>query len=281
MPKVSVCIPAYNAALTLKETVDSVLSQTFQDFEILLQDNSSTDETWAMMLAMAAKDERIKPVRNSTNLGMLGNWNCVFQRAHAEFVLLLSADDCLLPDFLRVGVQELVKDPLLVNISTDHWLFWSGGQRQRKLELATGTYLNHPSLILLKNPFSINFTLFRRTNLLEAFGDTKVFRHYMTCDYDLHIRIALSGKPVSYINQKLGRYRLHDGNLSKQRRRMTRQALLTVLCHKQALSRQIPWTYRFTLLRFLVRSVVFPLRGTAWDARLVGLALGRLTGGTR
>lgn len=281
MPKVSVCIPAYNAESTLQETVDSVLSQTFQDFEILLQDNSSTDQTWQLMVAMAKQDARIKPIQNSSNLGMLGNWNSVFKRAESDYVLLLSADDCLMPEFLANGVRELTAHQDLVNVSTDHWLFSSNEQRRRKIRLRDGYYSNHEALILLKNPFSINFTLFNRNNLLNIIGDKPVFRHYMTCDYDLHIRIALSGSPVRYLNKKLARYRLHDGNLSKQRRRMTRQALLTVLSHKNAFLKSIPIVYHLTLLRFLGRTLAFPLRGVSWDDRLTKLILGHLLKGLR
>ncbi len=274
-PLVSICIPAYNAAATLQETVDSILSQTFQNFEILLQDNASTDGTFQMMEAMAAKHPRIHPVRNDTNLGMLGNWNKVFSRAQSKYVLLLSADDCLMPEFLKICVAELEKDPTLVNVSVDHWLFCPGGQRARKIHLDDGTYSDHAALVLLKNPFSINFTLFNRTQLDAVVRPGAPFRHFMTCDYDLHIRVALSGRPVRYLDQKLARYRLHDANLSKQRRRMTRQAALTVLSHKQTLAAKFAAVYRITLLRFLARAVLFPLRGVAWDARFVRLLIGR------
>lgn len=280
-PLVSVCIPAFNSVATLKETVDSVLSQTFQNFEILLQDNASSDGTWEMMQAYASSDKRIHPQRNSTNLGMIGNWNEVFRRAKSDFVLLLSSDDCLLPTFLEVCVTELQKDTRLNAVTTDHWLFWSQGQRARKISLKTGVYQNHESTVLLKNPFSINFMLFNRQNLQALVGTQTAFRHYMTCDYDLHIRVALSGQPVKYINERLARYRLHENNLSKQRRRMTRQALLTVLMNKKQLNRRIPGIYQFTLLRFLARAMAFPLRRVSWDTRLMTLIVGRLMRGSK
>lgn len=275
-PLVSVCIPAYNSIATLKETVESVLSQTFQNFEILMQDNASNDGTWELMQSYAASDTRIHPQRNSTNLGMIGNWNEVFRRAKSDFILLLSSDDCLLPNFLEACVAELQRNPRLNAVTTDHWLFWSKGQRARRVKLATGIYENHEATVLLKNPFSINFMLFNRRNLQALVGDHTAFRHYMTCDYDLHIRVALSGQPVKYIDERLARYRLHENNLSRQRRRMTRQALLTVLMNKKQLSRRITSVYRFTLLRFLARAAVFPLRGVDWDKRLVSVVIGRL-----
>jgi glycosyltransferase involved in cell wall biosynthesis len=280
-PIVSICIPAYNAAATLKETVDSVLAQTFHDFEILLQDNASTDATWTIMQSMAIEDARIKPIRNETNLGMLGNWNKVFERATRKYVLLLSADDCLLPKFLETTIAELESNDTLVNVSVDHWLFWSGGHRKRKIHLAEGRYENHAALVLLKNPFSINFTLFNRELLNSIVKPGPPFRHFMTCDYDLHIRVALSGRPIRYLDQKLARYRLHDANLSKQRRRMTRQAALTVLSHKKMLSLKIGRVYRLTLLRFLARAILFPLRGVSWDSRFVGLLVGRIFRGPK
>jgi glycosyltransferase involved in cell wall biosynthesis len=276
---VTICIPTYNAEKTLRETVESVLAQTYQDFEILLQDNASTDGTWQMMQDMAKRDSRIKPFRNDSNLGMIGNWNVVFERAKLPFTLLLSADDCLLPEFLEVTVRELKAEPTLINVSVDHWLFSDSHQRARKIQLNEGTYKNHADIVLLKNPFSINFTLFNRENLKQLIGARAPFRHFMTCDYDLHILIAISGRSVKYIDQKLARYRLHDANLSKQRKRMTRQAALTVLSHKQALESKFNFVYRLTLVRFLSRALLFPLRGVEWDARFVGLLVGRLIKG--
>lgn len=279
-PDTSICIPAYNAEKTLKETVDSVLAQTYENFEILLQDNASTDDTWSMMLEMAKRDPRIKPLRNSSNLGMIGNWNVVFERAQLTYVLLLSADDCLLPEFLDTSVRELRNHPELINVSSDHWLSSSQGQRARRIHLHDGMYARHADLILLKNPFSINFTLFNRKNLQKIIGIKPPFRRFLTCDYDLHLRIALSGQSVKYIDRRLARYRLHDANLSKQRRRMTRQAALTVLSHKQALAAKYSLVYRITLLRFLARACVFPLRGVTWDSRFVSLLTRRLLSGT-
>jgi glycosyltransferase involved in cell wall biosynthesis len=279
-PKVSICIPAYNSALTLRETVESVTSQTYQDFEILLQDNASTDSTWLIMQGMATRDPRIKAVRNDTNIGMLANWNEVFKRTNAKYVLLLSSDDCLLPEFLMTCVSELEKDSTLVNVSVDHWLFWDGGQRPRNIHVQEGTYRNHADLVMLKNPFSINFTLFNRVHLDAIVSPGPPFRHFMTCDYDLHLRVALSGRPVRYIDQRLARYRLHDSNLSRQRRRITRQAALALLGHKNALASRFGIVYRFTLCRFLARALLFPLRGVDWDTRFVHLLIGRILQGT-
>ena len=75
-PKISVCIPAYNGSQFLRECLDSVTSQTFYDFEVLIVDDLSTDNTVDIAKEYADTDSRIKIAINTKNLGLVGNWNC-------------------------------------------------------------------------------------------------------------------------------------------------------------------------------------------------------------
>lgn len=266
-PLISVCVPVYNGATTLEETIRSLLQQTEADFEILIQDNQSTDETPALIERLARLDARIFPAANATNLGMVGNWNTVMSRARGTFVMLLSADDLLTPTFFERTLAAF-DDTSIFAVSTDHTLFSKAEERRRKISIESSVYSNHAGLVLLKNPFSINFTVFRRAELSAFETRGKVFRRFLSCDYDLHLRIALSGRKVRYLDEALGRYRLHDGNLSRAKRRMNRHASLTVLGLRQELSKAEPYIFKLTLLRFLLRTWILPLRGAKSDSRL-------------
>ena len=89
--KVTVAIPTYNRAHYLPEAIESVLAQTFQDFELLILDNASTDNT--PELVKSFKDERIRYVRNQTNIGMFGNCNKALELARGEYVIIFHDDD--------------------------------------------------------------------------------------------------------------------------------------------------------------------------------------------
>ncbi len=106
-PKVSVGMPVYNGAETLPAALDSLLAQTYTDFEVLINDNASTDATEAICRAYAARDSRIRYERNSANLGAAGNFNRVFERARGAYFKWFACDDLLAPDYLAECVAAL------------------------------------------------------------------------------------------------------------------------------------------------------------------------------
>lgn len=96
-PKVSVCIPAFNAAEYLCQAVESVLEQSYQDFEIVIVDNCSTDQTDALVDALLKKSNgRIRYYKNSHNIGLVGNFNRCLEYAEGIYIKFLCADDLLL-----------------------------------------------------------------------------------------------------------------------------------------------------------------------------------------
>src|SRR3974377_1497390 len=97
-PLISICIPCYNGEGFIARTLESVLTQTFGDFEVLIADNKSTDSTISVIRTYP--DPRIKVVQNESNLGLERNWNKVLSMASGRYVKLLCADDLLYPECL-------------------------------------------------------------------------------------------------------------------------------------------------------------------------------------
>jgi glycosyltransferase involved in cell wall biosynthesis len=104
-PKVSVCIPVYNGSSYIAEAIDSVIGQTYENFELLVCDNCSTDNTEEIVRTF--HDSRIKYVRNSDNLGLVGNANSCLSLANGEYVCILHHDDMMLPENLEQKVRLL------------------------------------------------------------------------------------------------------------------------------------------------------------------------------
>jgi glycosyltransferase involved in cell wall biosynthesis len=94
-PRISVLIPTYNYACFLAEAVESVLMQDFQDFELLIVDDCSSDNTSQVVKPFCDRDARVHFSVNSTNLGMVNNWNHCLKRARGEYVKFLFGDDKL------------------------------------------------------------------------------------------------------------------------------------------------------------------------------------------
>jgi len=109
-PRVSICIPVRNGKSFLRLAVESALNQSFQDFEIIIVDNASTDGTPAVAEKLAAQDDRVRLLKNENNIGLVGNFNACLKLARGEFIKYLCADDLLLPFCLERMVRSLEKD---------------------------------------------------------------------------------------------------------------------------------------------------------------------------
>lgn len=108
LPAVSICIPAYKGAPVLAATIESVLAQTFADFELVIIDDNSPDDTASLVAGYA--DPRIRFLRNPSNLGPQGNWNRCLAEARGTYFKLLPQDDLLAPDCLALQVGVLERD---------------------------------------------------------------------------------------------------------------------------------------------------------------------------
>ncbi len=105
MPRVSVITPAYNAAFFLQETVKSVQDQTFNDWEMIIVDDCSTDETYVLSTRIAETDKRIRVLHNEKNIGVAATRNKALDVAVGEYVAFLDADDLWLPRKLEKQVN--------------------------------------------------------------------------------------------------------------------------------------------------------------------------------
>lgn len=108
IPKVSVCIPTYRGAQTLGPAIASVLAQTFTDFELVVIDDGSPDDTAAVVAGFG--DSRIRYLRNANNLGPEGNWNRCLEMARGTYFKLLPHDDLLHRHCLARQVAVLEAD---------------------------------------------------------------------------------------------------------------------------------------------------------------------------
>jgi len=113
-PRVSIGLPVYNGADYLANALESLARQSFDDLEIVVSDNASSDRTPEICRDFAAGDARIRYHRNERNLGAAANYNAVFDRARGEYFKWASHDDVVAPDFLRRCVAVLDHEPRAV-----------------------------------------------------------------------------------------------------------------------------------------------------------------------
>jgi glycosyltransferase involved in cell wall biosynthesis len=114
MPRLSIGMPVYNGEPFLAEALDSILGQTFGDFEVIISDNASTDSTQDICRMYMARDARIRYCRNETNLGAARNYNRVFDLSSGEYFKWAAADDVCAPEYLARCVAVLDKQPEVI-----------------------------------------------------------------------------------------------------------------------------------------------------------------------
>lgn len=114
LPRVSVGMPVYNAEHYLGSALGSILAQTFEDFELVISDNASTDATEEICRAYAQDDDRIRYFRNRENCGVIRNFNNVFRLSNGPYFKWAAGDDVCGRDYLLRAVQILDRDPSVV-----------------------------------------------------------------------------------------------------------------------------------------------------------------------
>ncbi len=137
-PTVSVCLPVYNGERYVRETIDSVLAQTFDDLELVISDNASTDRTREICLAAAEKDARVRYFGADANRGLAWNYNHAFELASGRYLMWIGHDDLIAPDFIRQSVQVLQEDEgATVCFANADYIDAAGRSLQRR-DLANG-----------------------------------------------------------------------------------------------------------------------------------------------
>jgi glycosyltransferase involved in cell wall biosynthesis len=226
-PRVSIAIPVYNGERYLAEAIESVLAQTYSDFELLIGDNASTDGTPEIIAKYAAQDPRIRPFRRPQNLGAGGNFTTLFEDSRGEYFKWLAADDKVAPVWLQTCVDALDGNPDAALAYTmlrpiddegavmDRWpeqeaMVWPRGVvgRYRRLmdELTYGRQQGHG---VRAWPMVYIWGLMRSSHLRT----TALLRSHVNSDSNLLAEIILRG-PYVEVPEYLNFVRVHKGAYS-------------------------------------------------------------------
>ncbi|MCZ6782766.1 MAG: glycosyltransferase family 2 protein [Proteobacteria bacterium] len=207
-PVVTVCIPTFDRERTVGAAIESVLAQTFEDFELLVLDDASTDGTVALASSYARSDPRVRVVPGERNAGTGVMRQRGLELARGHYVANLDSDDRAHPERLARQVAYLDAHPDCALLGT--WARRVGvGDRPRGLYRRPLSAEAIRARLLFENCFK-NTTVTGRRDVLQKFG----YRPLRVCeDVDLHVRIALV-HPVANLPEVLGVYRKHKRSVS-------------------------------------------------------------------
>lgn len=138
-PRVSVGLAVYNGENFIAPALESILSQTLRDLEVVVSDNASTDRTAEICRAYASRDSRIRYTRNDVNIGSTRNFNRVFELSRGEYFKWAAHDDLVAPEFLEECVGVLDANPDVVLCHTGTSIIDVQGNVTRRLEEKSGT----------------------------------------------------------------------------------------------------------------------------------------------
>ncbi|ACB52532.1 glycosyl transferase, family 2 [Crocosphaera subtropica ATCC 51142] len=221
MVKVSVCIPTYNRSHYLTYAVNSVLNQTYTDFELIICDDGSPDNTSEVVAGF--EDRRIHYIRHEKNMGRSRNMRSGFEASKGDYFIKFDDDDALTPEFLEKTVNILDKNPQVDFVCTNHWVIDKDSKRVEsatkdnavrwgKDKLEEGIIHDLDWQTFYYQSLQVGSTLFRFSCLKEVdYMDPKADG----CeDFDLLVRLALIGKVSYFLPDYLMEYRFHGGQTS-------------------------------------------------------------------
>ncbi|MFV2002998.1 MAG: glycosyltransferase family 2 protein [Paracoccaceae bacterium] len=295
-PRVSLCMPVFNGENYIAHALDSIAAQTFDDYEVIVSDNASTDRTQAIVQARAAADPRIRYVRNEQNLGAARNYNIGFELARGEYLKWFAHDDAISSNFLALMVAELDRQPATslafgrtVSIGEDGVEIAEFGARMQPVQDDDAVVRYFRTLTSSGSCYPI-FGLFRMADLRRSC----LHRPYYGSDRALLAEVAVMGKlaivPDAVFYNRVHRQRSVNISNRAQRdvwqngtaSRMSSAERLSLLGHLFAICRRhpdavAPWRLRLTTLRYALR----PIELGRYAIELVGLVSPRAAAGLR
>ena len=225
--KVTVAIPTFNRASLLGQTIDSVLKQSYKNFEIIVSDNCSSDNTGALVAGY--HDKRIVYFRQIENLGMVGNWNFCLQQATGEFFLLLSDDDLLEQDAIERLLSVFSDEAVVLSYSPVSYIDKDGvpmpGISMRSPLAESGSDFITSALSGKRVVFPAA-AIYRTRIALQLGGYPPIGT---ATDLALHLMVAMRGQVV-HNPRPLVRYRMHSQSLSSTKQAIESQENLVKWC---------------------------------------------------
>ena len=212
-PTVSVVMPVYNTARYLAAAVDSILTQTFTDFEFIIIDDGSTDASGKILEKYAAQDDRIQLIRRA-NLGIAKTRNQLLELASGELVAIMDGDDIALPDRFALQVNFLQAHPDVVCVGGAMDWIDEGDRYLKHCEMPQSDAAIQTLLVggisMLHHPC----TMARRSALLQVGGYDESM--IASIDLDLWLRLGEVGK-LANLPDTLLQYRLHAQSITHKR----------------------------------------------------------------
>ena len=210
-PAISIVLPAYNCSPYIAETINSLLSQTFTDFQLIIINDGSTDDTEHII--QLYHDPRITYLKNESNKGLVFTLNRGIQAAEGNYIARMDADDIALPQRLQLQKQWLDENPHTAAVScTIRFIDGKGNERgEWKEDKVSCSYTDIKKMLPWENCIA-HPTIMIRKEVVEAYLYDAMQLHCE--DYDLWLRMLADGLVIEKLPQPLLLYRNHEASIT-------------------------------------------------------------------
>jgi glycosyltransferase involved in cell wall biosynthesis len=196
-PRLSIGLAVFNGEKFIRQAVESLLHQSFEDFQLIISDNASADHTEEICRGFAAQDSRVRYYRNDRNYGAARNFNRTFELAASEYFKWAAHDDVCAPSFLERCIDALDRTPTSVLCYTDSAIIDEHGHHVRDYEdrCETRSPDAHERFRIALDNFVLSNPLFGIVRS-DAFRSTRLLGRYVASDAVLLAELALRGEIV-------------------------------------------------------------------------------------
>ena len=260
-PLVTVLMPVYNGARYIRETIDSILNQTYTNFEFLIIDDASTDNT--LDIIASYNDNRIVVARNEHNSKIVYTMNKGIQLAKGEFIARMDADDIALPQRLEKQAKYLVAHPEVSMVDVIMELIDENGV---SLNAYNSDVTSDEGILhaMTKANCMGHSSVMMRTSDYRAY----MYRNIYYEDDDLWLRILNDHKKIHKIAEPLLLYRIHSGSIMNKDQKKN-QALLKVIKTRWFYYKNLRFTDKFRSFNLKVLYWIFVHLGVLQYKKLV------------
>jgi glycosyltransferase involved in cell wall biosynthesis len=232
MPKVSILMPCYNAAMTLNETLENIQAQTYGDFEVVAVDDGSEDGTRKILAGWAKKDERFKPLYLEHG-GIIPALNAGIADCRGEYIARMDADDLMHPQRLSKQTTYLDEHPMVTLVSSLVEGFPKKGLREgfRIYIEWLNTLVSHEDIcreMFVESPICHPTVMVRKEALVKLGGYDE---HGWPEDYDLWLRMYLAGHKFAKVPEVLLSWREHPQRLTRTDSRYSVENFIRAKAH--------------------------------------------------
>ena len=214
-PLVSICMPTYNGSKHISEAIESILNQSFSNFELLIIDDGSSDDTVSIIKSFS--DDRIRFIQNVKNCGLVGNWNRCLSEAKGSYIRFLFQDDIMSGDSLEKQVDAFRGNSMVSLcfgascVINDQGRVTMRRRPFKRSRIFNGDEIMHRSFRTYNfygEPSNVMFSM-SASKRVGSFDDSMTYAP----DWDYWLRLSSCGD-VAYVDEELSRFRVNTESMT-------------------------------------------------------------------